>query len=507
MKTILLFFLTALAIPAMAGNDGANWRPKERWRGFNLPGLFIKEWSPGHFDEFDFEVMREWGFNFARLPMDYRYWIQDGDWEKIDESKFAPIDQAVKWGKRYGIHVQLSFHRAPGYTVAKPTEAKSLFNDADALRVCCQHWAFFARRYKGIPNEEVSFNLFNEPPDIEDEEYGKVAKALIEAIRHEDPLRFIVADGLSWGTRPAMSLLGIPGVGQASRGYSPMPISHYRASWIQNSDVPPVWPINPFRPTCFCYGPGKSPWNTPLVLKGVPPCEARIRFERVSGPVAFRVAKNGEQIQEIELVPQTNSPAWTNAVYYPDWKIVQGTPREEFSIRLADQPGDLTFSVTKGDWVNLKSIRFVSPKDGRESVLTFDNTWGKPINHEQRFTGWNNGDSFRIDTPSGEFQPKYADAGMEYLYRKLLVNWDKFAAQGGFYMVGEFGAFKYTPHEMVMDWLEDYLRLWKERGAGWAMWNLRGQFGILDSNRADVQYETFRGHQLDRKMLDLLRKY
>ena len=57
------------------------------------------------------------------------------------------------------------------------------------------------------------------------------------------------------------------------------------------------------------------------------------------------------------------------------------------------------------------------------------------------------------------------------------------------------------------DGLEDYLRLWKERNMGWAMWNLRGSFGILDSERADVEYEEFRGHKLDRKMLDLLRKY
>ena len=58
-----------------------------------------------------------------------------------------------------------------------------------------------------------------------------------------------------------------------------------------------------------------------------------------------------------------------------------------------------------------------------------------------------------------------------------------------------------------IQWLEDYLRLWKERNMGWAMWNLRGSFGILDSERADVEYEEFRGHKLDRKMLDLLRKY
>jgi hypothetical protein len=39
------------------------------------------------------------------------------------------------------------------------------------------------------------------------------------------------------------------------------------------------------------------------------------------------------------------------------------------------------------------------------------------------------------------------------------------------------------------------------------MWNFRGSFGILDSGRQDVQYEEFRGHKLDRKLLELLLRY
>ena len=64
-----------------------------------------------------------------------------------------------------------------------------------------------------------------------------------------------------------------------------------------------------------------------------------------------------------------------------------------------------------------------------------------------------------------------------------------------------------TPHDIVLDIFEDYLYLWKERNMGWALWNLRGSIGVLDSELADVEYENFRGHKLDRKMLDLLQRY
>jgi hypothetical protein len=40
-----------------------------------------------------------------------------------------------------------------------------------------------------------------------------------------------------------------------------------------------------------------------------------------------------------------------------------------------------------------------------------------------------------------------------------------------------------------------------------ALWNFKGSFGILDSDRHDVQYEAFYGHKLDRKMLTLLQQY
>jgi endoglucanase len=72
--------------------------------------------------------------------------------------------------------------------------------------------------------------------------------------------------------------------------------------------------------------------------------------------------------------------------------------------------------------------------------------------------------------------------------------------------VGEWGCFNRTPHDVALAWMGAYLSLWKEAGWGWALWNLRGSFGVMDSEREDVPYEDFEGHKLDRKMLDLLRR-
>jgi endoglucanase len=74
-------------------------------------------------------------------------------------------------------------------------------------------------------------------------------------------------------------------------------------------------------------------------------------------------------------------------------------------------------------------------------------------------------------------------------------------------MVGEWGVCNKTPHDVVLRWAEDCLRIWREAGWGWALWNFRGAIGILDSGRTDVRYEDFEGHKLDRKFLDLLQRY
>lgn len=92
----------------------------------------------------------------------------------------------------------------------------------------------------------------------------------------------------------------------------------------------------------------------------------------------------------------------------------------------------------------------------------------------------------------------------ERLRAELITHWKPLTDLGVPVHVGEWGCFSKTPHDACLGWMGDLLALWKEAGWGWAMWNLRGPFGILDSNRADVAYEDFKGHKLDRRMLELL---
>ncbi len=320
----------------------------KRYRGFNLLEKFT-DTRNAPFEEFDFEVMSEWGFNFVRIPMSYWCWSSPEDWYQMDETVLKEIDQVVEFGRQYDIHVNLNLHRAPGYCVNPPGEPLDLWTNPDALDATSFHWRHFAERYKGISSQEVSFDLLNEPPDITESLYVPVIERLVKEIRDVDPERIILADGLRWGREPVTGLTGL-NIGQSTRGYDPMRVSHYKASWVGPADrwSQPTWPL----------------------------------------------------------------------------------------------------------------------------VIEPDNIWDK-----------------------------------QRLREEIIEPWAELEDQGTFVHVGEWGCYNKTPHHVALAWMEDFLELWDQQNWGWALWNLRGSFGVLDSGREDVDYEDYKGHQLDRKMLSLIQKY
>ena len=68
------------------------------------------------------------------------------------------------------------------------------------------------------------------------------------------------------------------------------------------------------------------------------------------------------------------------------------------------------------------------------------------------------------------------------------------------------GCYKHTPPDVVLAWFEDTLSVLGDLHSGWALWNFRGPFGVLDTERAGTKYEDWHGHKLDRQLLTLLQR-
>jgi endoglucanase len=241
-----------------SGDSDINYRSLQKWRGFNLQEKFTHkpdewlniapEWGFKNepFRESDFALISELGFNFVRLPMSYKCWCEEDDWYKLKEKNLKEIDQAVNYGKQYGLHVCINFHRSPGYTIndqhflPQYREKTSIWDDEETLIACAFHWKHFAERYKGFSNQQLSFNLFNEPTGTTEEKHDHVIRYLVNEIRSVDPNRLIVIDGFNF--RPSINLIELK-VAQCARGYSPSDVTHYLSTWSKGNNLPPAWPM------------------------------------------------------------------------------------------------------------------------------------------------------------------------------------------------------------------------------------------------------------------------
>jgi endoglucanase len=260
----------AAAALSLAGTD-AFAAPKNKlpqWRGFNLLDFFSPDPANARIQttEDHFRWMQDWGFDFVRIPMAYPSYLKfdrsrnitPEEVYSIDEAAVSRVDNVVRMAHKYGMHVSLNLHRAPGYCInAGFYEPYNLWTDQAALDAFCFHWNMWAKRYRSESKKKISFDLVNEPSMREDmndqhskrstvpgETYRKVAKAAAEAIRKENPNHVIVADGNDVGNKVIPELIDLD-IAQSCRGYNPGIISHYKAPWANKDpdNLPePKWP-------------------------------------------------------------------------------------------------------------------------------------------------------------------------------------------------------------------------------------------------------------------------
>ncbi len=222
-----------------------------RHYGFNFTWMFVWQGNQAPLpDEKALDFLAAHGFNFVRVPTDYRYWTKDFDYLHPDEDVWKTLDQYLDACRSRGIHMCLNFHRGPGYCINRNNlERDNLWLDEVAQDGFIYQWTKLAQRYKGVSSVDLSFDLINEPPFVG--QYGMtrgihadIMSRVVAGIREIDPDRRIVVDGLGAGNL-AMPELAHLDVVQSCRGYAPMAISHYQASWWPEYETAKEEPFYP----------------------------------------------------------------------------------------------------------------------------------------------------------------------------------------------------------------------------------------------------------------------
>jgi endoglucanase len=241
--------------------------PLPQWRGFNILDFFSPDPKERINDttEEHFKWMRDWGFDFVRIPIAYPSYIsfdrsrsiKKDEVYNIDKAAVERIEKIIYLAHKQKMHVSINLHRAPGYCInAGFNEPFNLWKDQEALDAFCFHWSMWAKKYKNVSRKKISFDLVNEPAMRENmndqhskittlpgDVYLKVAAAAAKVIRNENPNHLIVADGNDGGGSVTPELIDL-NVAQSCRGYYPFQISHYKAPWANKDpdNLPkPVW--------------------------------------------------------------------------------------------------------------------------------------------------------------------------------------------------------------------------------------------------------------------------
>ncbi len=204
----------------------------------------------------------------------------------------------------------------------------------------------------------------------------------------------------------------------------------------------------------------------------------------------------------------------------------KGMSSERLSFNLVNEPAKLSEQMSRADHervvrATVKAIRDVDP----ERLIIVDGLqWAReplpeladlgvvqscrayePLCISHYKAHWVNVEACPVPQWPGEMQ------GGAYWDRQKLADfyqpWLDLAQEGVAVHCGEGGVYNYTPHGTFLAWLRDVLEILTPAGIGYALWNFRGAFGLLDSQREDVVYEDWHGHKLDRALLELLQEF
>jgi endoglucanase len=200
------------------------------------------EWGLTVQEEY-FDLIREAGFDFVRLPVNWkahtkRTGYDDGDMGyTIEQAFFARVDEVVGWALKRNLSIILDFHNY-----------EDLMSDPN-LNQFWFLWKQIAEHYKDYP-PQVLFELANEP-------HGKMTAALwnnymvdiMKVVRETNPTRDVIIGPVQWNAYDWVTTLDIPNdphIIVTFHYYEPFQFTHQGAEWVagSNSWLGAIWPDN-----------------------------------------------------------------------------------------------------------------------------------------------------------------------------------------------------------------------------------------------------------------------
>lgn len=163
---------------------------------------FFDAFQNAFLQEADFQIMKEHGVNFIRVPLNYRLFIDDNNPDFYREEGFTQLDRLFALCREYGIFAMPDLHAAPGAQNpdwhADNALGTPLFWDYRLFRrQAARLWGIIAARYTDEPCL-LGYDLLNEPAMAKWPALNEFYSDAIAEIRAVDKNHVIVLEGDSF---------------------------------------------------------------------------------------------------------------------------------------------------------------------------------------------------------------------------------------------------------------------------------------------------------------------
>ncbi|HSL46326.1 MAG TPA: glycoside hydrolase family 5 protein [Anaerolineales bacterium] len=217
-------------------------------RGINL-GNMLEAPNEGDWglrvQENYFDLIKEVGFDFVRLPVRWNAHAEEIASYTIDSGFFARVDQVVGWALERDLAIILDFHHYEEI-MTDPWSHRERY-----LSI----WEQVARHYREyLPS--LLFELLNEPNDqLNASLWNQYLMGSLAIVRETNPTRDVVIGPVSWNAYDRLFTLDVPEDEHlivTFHYYLPFPFTHQGAEWVgrhhRHGSAPPGMPPAMRRP-------------------------------------------------------------------------------------------------------------------------------------------------------------------------------------------------------------------------------------------------------------------
>lgn len=200
-------------------------------RGINFGNMLEApnegEWGLTVHEEY-FDLVKEAGFDFVRLPVRWSAHAEQESPFTIDPDFFTRVDQVINWALERNLTIIINIHHYEEMAT-DPWSHEDRFLGL---------WKQIAEHYADSPSN-VIFELFNEPNGAFNASlWNRYLAEALAVVRESNPTRDVVIGPVFWNAYDWLSTLDVPNddhIIVTFHYYLPFEFTHQGAEWVDGS--------------------------------------------------------------------------------------------------------------------------------------------------------------------------------------------------------------------------------------------------------------------------------